>query len=241
MTTAELLDITKVYNQPGTVNAPPVLDGISLTIANGETIAITGPSGSGKTTLLNILGTLDQPTSGKVILGGNIVGQLDEKQISSLRNRFTGFIFQMHLLLPQLTILENVLLPAMPVKDKQFRTEAATRAVSLLERVGLKDHMAHYPARLSVGECQRAAVVRALINQPKLLLADEPTGSLDARNAAILAELLAELRETYGFALVIVTHDLEVARRMNTHYQLLNGKMHTTNPSRSTGGSRSEI
>ncbi len=225
MKTAELIDIVKDYSQSGTAVSTRVLDGISLTITKGETIAITGPSGSGKTTLLNILGTLDQPTSGKVILGGKNVDQMDEKLLSRLRNRFTGFIFQLHLLLPQLTVLENVLLPVMPVDDKLFRKEAGLHAVELLERVGLKEHLSHYPGRLSVGECQRAAVVRALINKPKLLLADEPTGSLDARNASILSELLAELHESYDYSLVIVTHDSEVAKRMKTHYRLMNGKL----------------
>ena len=153
--------------------------------------------------------------------------QLNEKQISALRNRFIGFIFQQHLLLPQLTILENVLLPVIPVDDKQFEKNVGERAENLIEKVGLKDRMKSFPARLSVGECQRAAVVRALINQPRLLLADEPTGSLDARNASILAELLVELRENYGYSLVLVTHDQEVAKRMKIHYRLLNGKIQT--------------
>ena len=225
MKVAEIIDVTKEYSTPGRNNVTPVLDHISLSIAQGETVAITGPSGSGKSTLLNILGTLDKPTSGKVVLGGEAVETMDENQLSTLRNRFTGFVFQLHLLLPQLTVLENVLLPVMPVRDKHFREEARERAVGLLQRVGLGGLMHQYPARMSVGECQRTAVVRALINRPKLLLADEPTGSLDARNAAILAELLADLRESDDFSLVLVTHDLEVAGRMKKHYKLLNGKI----------------
>jgi ABC-type lipoprotein export system ATPase subunit len=225
MKVAEIIDVTKEYSTPGRNNVTTVLDHISFSIGHGETIAITGPSGSGKTTLLNILGTLDKPTSGKVILAGEPVEPMDEKQLSTLRNRFTGFIFQLHLLLPQLTVLENVLLPVLPVKDKQFREEARERAIGLLKSTGLEKLMHQYPSRMSVGECQRTAVVRALINRPKLLLADEPTGSLDARNAAILAELLADLRESYDYSLVMVTHDPEVAVRMKKHYKLLNGNL----------------
>ena len=228
MPIAELLDITKDYLQPVTGILTRVLDHVSMAVSENGTIAISGPSGSGKTTLLNILGTLDRPTSGKVFLDGKYVELMEEKQLASLRNRFTGFIFQQHLLLPQLTVLENVLLPLIPVRDKLFKKEALECALQLIERVGLKDHLRAYPAHLSVGECQRAAVVRALINRPMLLLADEPTGSLDARNAAIMTNLLVELREAYGYALVIVTHDPEVARRMNVRYQLLNGKLLTT-------------
>jgi len=225
MFTAELQDITKDYFQPGIDNPAHVLDHITLAIAADETVAVMGPSGSGKTTLLNLLGTLDRPTSGKVFRDGIPVEQLTEEQLAVLRNRSTGFIFQQHLLLPQLTVLENVLLPVMPVKDKLLKEEAGECALMLIERVGLKDHLHHYPGRLSVGECQRAAVVRALINRPKLLLADEPTGSLDARNAAMLAELLTELHENFTYSLVIVTHDPEVARRMKVHYRLQNGQL----------------
>ncbi|MCX6249406.1 MAG: ABC transporter ATP-binding protein [Bacteroidetes bacterium] len=225
MLTAELQDITKDYFQPAIETATRVLDHISLAIAEDDTIAIMGPSGSGKTTLLNLLGTLDRPTSGKVFRDGISVEQMDEKKLAIVRNRFTGFIFQQHLLLPQLTVLENVLLPVLPVRDKLFKEEAGERALQLIERVGLKNFLYSYPARLSMGECQRAAVVRALINRPKLILADEPTGSLDARNAAMLADLLAELRDNYNYSLVIVTHDPEVARRMKIQYRLLNGKI----------------
>ena len=227
MPITELLDITKDYYQPATGIPTRVLDHISLAVAKEDSIAIMGQSGSGKTTLLNILGTLDQPTSGTVVLDRKHVEQLDEKQLADIRNRFVGFIFQQHFLLPQLSIIENVLLPVLPVKDKMFKEEALDRALRLMERVGMKDHLHKYPASLSVGECQRTAVVRALINQPKLLLADEPTGSLDARNASILTELLVELQEYYGYSIVIVTHDPEVARRMKTNYRLLNGKIQT--------------
>lgn len=228
MSIAELREITKDYLQPAMGTATRVLDNISLVVGKGDTIAVTGPSGSGKTTLLNILGTLDQPTFGKVFLEGRSVGEMDEKQVAIIRNRFTGFIFQQHLLLPQLTVMENVLLPVIPVNDKLFKEEARERALLLVEKVGLKNHIRKYPTRLSVGECQRAAVVRALVNQPKLLLADEPTGSLDARNAAMLADLLMELSEINRYSIVLVTHDPEVAKRMKFHHRLFNGKLHST-------------
>ncbi len=222
---AELSDITKEYFQHPVGEPNRVLDHISLTVSPDEMIAVTGPSGSGKTTLLNILGSLDQPTSGRVIIDGKPVEGLGEQQLAELRNRFIGFIFQQHMLLPQLTVLENILLPVLPVKEKIFKEEAHARAIELIAQVGLEDHARHYPGRLSVGECQRVAVIRALINKPSLLLADEPTGSLDAQNAAMLAELLVELHEKYHYSLVMVTHDPEVARRMKTHYRLLNGKI----------------
>jgi lipoprotein-releasing system ATP-binding protein len=220
MAIAELNGIIKDYYHPVTGLPTRVLNHISLLIPETETLAITGPSGSGKTTLLNILGTLDQPTSGKVLLDGMDTGTLDEVAIARLRNRFIGFVFQQHMLLPQLNLVENVLLPTMTIKEKKSQKEVKERALALLEKAGLIDHVLHYPAHLSVGECQRVAVVRALINCPKLLLADEPTGSLDADNAAKITDLLVGLHDIYGYALVVVTHDPDVANRMNRHYRL---------------------
>ena len=222
---AELQQITKYYEQPGTSNRNLVLDDISLQIADNERIAIVGPSGSGKSTLLNILGTLDKPTSGKVLLDGSPIDKMNENQLAEIRNSFIGFVFQMHHLLPQLTLLENVMLPLLPQKEKNIRKPAAKRALQLLERVGLSSLLHYYPSQLSVGECQRTAVVRALINQPKLLLADEPTGSLDAANASQLAELLTELNREQNVALVLVTHSLELASKMDKIYRLQAGKL----------------
>lgn len=222
---AELQHISKHYEQPGTSNRNLVLDDISLQIADNERIAIVGPSGSGKSTLLNILGTLDKPTSGKVLLGGSPIDKMNENQLAEIRNSFIGFVFQMHHLLPQLTLLENVMLPLLPQKEKNIRKPAAKRALQLLERVGLSSLLHYYPSQLSVGECQRTAVVRALINQPKLLLADEPTGSLDAANASQLAELLTELNREQNVALVLVTHSLELASKMDKIYRLQAGKL----------------
>lgn len=222
---AELSQITKYYEQQGSSVRNHVLQAISLQIANNERIAIVGPSGSGKSTLLNILGTLDKPSSGKVLLEGVAVDQMPEIQLAELRNTFIGFVFQMHHLLPQLTLLENVMLPLLPLKDKSKLKLASERALQLIERVGLSDHMHQFPSQLSVGECQRAALVRALINQPKLLLADEPTGSLDASNADKLAAFLTELNREQNVAMVIVTHSMELAAKMDKIYQLREGRL----------------
>ena len=222
---AELQHITKQYEQPGSSIKNLVLHDISLEIRNNERIAIVGPSGSGKSTLLNILGTLDKPSSGKVFLDGASADQMDENRLAEIRNTFIGFVFQMHHLLPQLTLLENVLLPLLPMKDKNTLTLSKQRALQLIDRVGLSGHIRHFPSQLSVGECQRTAVVRALINKPKLLLADEPTGSLDDDNAAQLAQLLTELNQEINVALVLVTHSLELAAKMDKIYQLREGKL----------------
>jgi len=225
---AELQNISKHYEQPGTGIRNIILNGISLSVAERDSIAIVGPSGSGKSTLLNILGTLDRPSSGRVILDGTDTGTLDENRLADMRNQFIGFIFQLHHLLPQLTLLENVLLPALPKKDASVRKMTIERAKMLIERVGLKDQVHHRPGQMSVGECQRAAVVRALINQPRLLLADEPTGSLDAANAALLGQLLRELNTEENLAVVVVTHSTELAAGMGKIYKLTSGSLTLT-------------
>ena len=222
---AELQHITKFYEQPGSSVRHIVLQDISLQISRNERIAIVGPSGSGKSTLLNILGTLDHPSSGKVFLEGDSTDQIPEIRLAEIRNTSLGFVFQMHHLLPQLTLLENVMLPLLPRKDKRNINSASDHALQLIERVGLSDHIHQFPSQLSVGECQRTAVVRALINKPKLLLADEPTGSLDAANADKLAILLAELNLEQKVAMVIVTHSMELALKMDKIYQLREGKL----------------
>jgi len=222
---AELQHITKYYEQPGSTVQTRVLDEITLQIAPNERIAIVGPSGSGKSTLLNILGTLDRQSSGKVLLDGAPIDLMDENRLAEIRNTFLGFVFQMHHLLPQLTLLENVLLPLLPHKDKTILESGHERALHLIERVGLIKHLHKYPSQLSVGECQRTAVARALINQPRLLLADEPTGSLDAKNALQLADLLIELNQEQNVALVLVTHSMELAAKMNNIYHLHEGKL----------------
>ena len=223
---AELLQISKYYDQPGTTPRSLVLDQVSLSIRENETVAIVGPSGSGKSTLLNLLGTLDRPSSGKIFLNGKEAGEMDDKQLADIRTCFVGHVFQLHYLLPQLTLLENVLLPLLARKDKPDQQAMQKRAHELIERVGLSDHIHQFPYSMSVGECQRAAVVRALINHPRLLLADEPTGSLDSENADQLGKLLVELNREQQIALVVVTHSTELAMLMQTKYKLSSGKLH---------------
>ncbi len=220
---AELQNISRYYEQPGSSVINHVLQGISLQIDNNERIAIVGPSGSGKSTLLNILGALDKPSSGEVFLDGIPVNQMNENHLAEIRNTFMGFIFQMHHLLPQLNVFENVMLPLLAQKDKNILKPATQRALYLVNRVGLSNHLNKYPSQLSVGECQRTAVVRALINRPRLLLADEPTGSLDADNAMQLGQLLTELNREENVALVIVTHSMEIAKKMDKIYTLREG------------------
>jgi ABC-type lipoprotein export system ATPase subunit len=220
-----LRDISRRYAGPEDGGALTVLEGISLEVGRGESLAIVGPSGSGKSTLLHIMGTLERPTSGEVLLDGQDVGQLDEAQLAAVRNRQLGFVFQAHYLLPQCTVLENVLVPSLVCRDAALRLEAGPRAERLLKRVGLGERLFHCPGQLSGGERQRAAVVRALINQPQLLLADEPTGSLDPASAHQLGQLLVELNQEAGVTLIVVTHARELAERMKRVLELKNGRL----------------
>ncbi|HEY3322584.1 MAG TPA: ABC transporter ATP-binding protein [Planctomycetota bacterium] len=223
-----------------------ILKDVSLRVPPQSSLAIMGPSGSGKTTLLNIIGTLDTPTSGTVSVCGLLPFTLSEAELARFRNSSIGFVFQSHHLLPQCSVLENVLLPAVlnsGVQGSGFGVQgvgkaltagteagatmegAQMRAVRLLDRVGLKARMNDRPARLSGGECQRAALVRALINRPKLLLADEPTGNLDRASADNIAKLLVELRAEEGLALIVVTHTNELAGKMERIVQLRDGEL----------------
>jgi len=210
---------------PDTTNRREVLNGISLGIAGGDALAIVGPSGCGKSTLLNIIGTLDYPSTGLVEIDGHNVSQLGEKQLADFRNQNIGFVFQLHHLLPQLSLLENVLVPTIPLKDKVRRKAASARAMELLDSVGLADKLSQKPGQLSVGECQRTALVRALINKPDILLADEPTGSLDRDSAENLGELLVKINKEHNIAMVLVTHSEQLAGKMNKVYQLIDGKL----------------
>jgi predicted ABC-type transport system involved in lysophospholipase L1 biosynthesis ATPase subunit len=216
----ELAGVTKSYRSPEGVETP-VLRGIDLTLAPGASLAITGPSGCGKSTLLNIIGTLDRAGAGRVSLAGRDVTSLDEKQLAEVRAGVVGFVFQLHHLLPQCSILENVLVPTLVSKKAE---DAEGRARKLLERVGLGSRLTHRPGQLSGGECQRAAVVRALINRPQLLLADEPTGSLDRAGAEGLAQLLGDLNREEGVALIYVTHSPELAARAGKVLRLRDGR-----------------
>ncbi len=202
-----------------------VLDGVSLEVSQGETLAILGPSGSGKSTLLNIIGTLDKQDSGDVLYEGRSLSALNEKQHTQFRNREVGFIFQLHHLLPQCTVLENVLLPIIPVKDAGYHSASLSRANDLIRKVGLWEQREQRPNVLSGGESQRVAVIRALINKPRILLADEPTGSLDHQNALSIVSLLLQLNAEFGTALIVVTHSEEIASRMSRIYELRDGKL----------------
>jgi ABC-type lipoprotein export system ATPase subunit len=217
---AELRNVTKSYANGDT--AVPVLAGCDFTIREGETVAIVGPSGSGKSTLLNLLGALDQPESGEVIVAGKNLASLNAEQLAEFRNTEVGFIFQLHHLLPHCSVLENVLVPTLARKaSKAERAEFRERAVKLLEAVGLSHRLDHRPGQLSGGERQRAAVARALIHSPKLLLADEPTGALDRENATRFIELLAEQK----VAVVMVTHSPELAGKMGRVMELRDRKL----------------
>ena len=203
----------------------PVLKGVDLHVGAGETIAITGASGSGKTTLLQLIGALDTADSGEVRVNGRELATLDEEARAQFRNREVGFVFQSHILLPQLTALENVLVPTWAA-PQTHALEHSARAKYLLERVGLADRKTHFPGQLSGGECQRVAVARALIMKPSLLLADEPTGSLDYDTAQRLLDLLLALNAEEGATFLLVTHARDCARRMTRQVELRNGVIH---------------
>jgi ABC-type lipoprotein export system ATPase subunit len=227
---APLLKLEKVTkNYVSAEGAAPVavLRELSFDLTAGESVAIIGPSGSGKSTLLNIIGTLDQPTSGHLWLDGQDLSQLDERKLASIRNQQIGFIFQAHHLLPQCTVLENVLVPTLANNKSKARDGATERAKKLLQRVGLSERLHHRPGQLSGGERQRVAVVRALINQPRLLLADEPTGALDRTSAQGLAQLLVELNREEEVTLMVVTHALDLARQMGRVLELRDGRLAT--------------
>ncbi len=216
----ELTSVRKSYSSPPV----EVLRDIHFQLADGEAVAIVGPSGSGKSTLLNILGALDRPTQGRVLFDGRDLSALTEPELAAIRNQQIGFVFQLHHLLPQCSVLENVLLPTLAAATPD--PAAPERAAQLLERVGLQHRLEHRPGQLSGGECQRVAVARALINRPRLLLADEPTGALDHANAVSLGQLLIELNKEQGVALVVVTHSLELAARLPRRLELRDGALH---------------
>ena len=211
-------NVSKDYPSPRGVLT--ILSDVSLSLSRGDAVSIMGPSGSGKSTLLYIMGALEPPSTGTVTLNGQNPFQLDQKALATFRNREIGFVFQDHCLLPQCSVLENVLTPTL-VSNSQLDGEAVTaRAHDLLEEVGLADRLDHRPAKLSGGEKQRVSLARALITKPKLLLCDEPTGNLDHKSAEVVASLLLELHEQQETILVVVTHSAELAARFPRRFEL---------------------
>ncbi len=202
-----------------------VLKGVNLSVEKGEIVAIVGKSGAGKTTLLQIIGTLDTPDSGSVIIDGTDVSQLTERQLAEFRNRHIGFIFQFHQLLPEFSALENVMMPALIARMAE--ADARDRATQLLTDLGLKDRLAHRPNQLSGGEKQRVAAARAMMMQPSVILADEPSGSLDEQNKQELNKLLLEMRDRYGQTIIIVTHDSDMARISDRVIEMRDGTVTT--------------
>ena len=217
------LKVSDIYKNFGDETQPiEVLRGVSFEMAQGESLAITGPSGSGKSTLLHLIGTLERPTSGQIEINGDDPFQLTEPQLAIFRNQGIGFVFQDHHLLPQYSVWENVLIPTMAFKNRN--REAETHAQELLERVGLTHRLSHRPAELSGGERQRVAVARALINQPSLILCDEPTGNLDHATASGISSLLFELHRSEQNILIVVTHSLELASHFERRFELEAGR-----------------
>ncbi len=217
-------NITKSFETPG--ETIEVLKDLTLNLADGEAASIIGPSGSGKTTLLNLLGALDRPTSGSIKIGSQDIATLSTDEATHFRNHSLGFVFQQHYLLPQLKVLENVLVPRLAGDWQEPAAETEQRARELLTKVGLEHRLNHLPWQLSGGEKLRTAVARALINKPSLVLADEPTGSLDPSSTDTIADLLLDLNRDQKVTLLVVTHNQALAKRIGRTLELRNGQLH---------------
>lgn len=221
----ELKDITKGYGSKDMPGYVPVLNSLSLKLAQGESMAVLGPSGCGKSTLLNIIGALDRPSGGQVHFMGQELTTLGEEKLAFIRNHEIGFVFQMHHLLPHLTVLENVLIPTLAYPDTSRKELYQERARELIGKMDISQCIDRRPGELSGGQRQRAAVARALINSPKLLLADEPTGSLDRKTAVNVMNILSNLNRTENISLVVVTHAADLAQQFQSIYTLLEGEL----------------
>jgi lipoprotein-releasing system ATP-binding protein len=213
--------VSKSFHQRGIV-----LNDLSLNVNEGDSVSISGPSGSGKTTLLNIIGLIDRPDSGEVIFRGVSILNYNHEESAVYRNKNIGFVFQDHLLLPYLTVRENILLPLLASKtaDSEYK-QKVDESLELMKRTGISDLSDKYPFQISGGEAQRVTLVRALVNKPSLLLADEPTGSLDKKNAGNLGDLLIQMNRDYGITLILATHSQELADKMKIQYSLSEGKL----------------
>jgi ABC-type lipoprotein export system ATPase subunit len=216
-----IINISKSFTQRGLV-----LDNLCLEVDEGETVAIMGPSGSGKTTLMNIIGLLDKPDSGEIIFRGSSLAKFTEDESAGYRSRNIGFVFQEHLLLPYLTVSENIFLPLLASKSSKEELSLKEHSLKdLMKKTGISDLKDKYPFHISGGEAQRVALVRALANNPSILLADEPTGSLDVKNAENLGELLLLMNKQYGITIILATHSIDLAQRMSKILRLVEGKL----------------
>jgi lipoprotein-releasing system ATP-binding protein len=225
----QIQNLTKEYSEGPERKSVQVFSNLNLSVERGKSLAIVGPSGSGKSTLLNLIGVMDRPTRGDILIHGKKISSFTEEESARFRNLRIGYIFQSHHLLPALTAVQNVMIPALAGHSDIKNQELEDKANGLLKKVGLSHRVNHLPGELSGGERQRVAVARALINQPQILLADEPTGALDQQNANVLIDLLLQLKQDFETTLLVVTHSLELAKKMDLVWALKDGKLEEMN------------
>jgi lipoprotein-releasing system ATP-binding protein len=225
----QIQNLTKEYSEGPERKSVQVFSNLNLSVERGKSLAIVGPSGSGKSTLLNLIGVMDRPTRGDILIDGKKISSFTEEESARFRNLRIGYIFQSHHLLPALTAVQNIMIPALAGHSDIKNQELEDKANGLLKKVGLSHRVNHLPGELSGGERQRVAVARALINQPQILLADEPTGALDQQNANVLIDLLLQLKQDFETTLLVVTHSLKLAKKMDLVWALKDGKLEEMN------------